>query len=321
MRTSVVLGLLAVVAVAFPIDVHSASIVSANRPISATAGNGSCITPQQEKQLDEAIHTIGDLFKTAIAALDIAFEVEKDPTTKQDLGIAIRVLEAVNQDVLANLTSIAESACPTCSNITYVVKRSVAVIQEALEKIDPNWETNPIWKAVFTLVNSVLEIVSDFCPTTEVALAGPTATSGNGSCLTPEQEKQLKESINTIRDLFRTAIVALDIAYVAEKFPPTKKNIGIAITVLQAVNEDILSNLTAIAESACPTCSNITNVVKESVAVIEETLEKIDPNWQNNPIWKAVFTLVKALLSIVSAFCPTGVVGGRAVFSNIVPPI
>jgi hypothetical protein len=136
----------------------------------------------------------------------------------------------------------------------------------------------------------VLEIVSDFCPTTEVALAGPTATSGNGSCLTPEQEKQLKESINTIRDLFRTAIVALDIAYVAEKFPPTKKNIGIAITVLQAVNEDILSNLTAIAESACPTCSNITNVVKESVAVIEETLEKIDPNWQNNPIWKVGHT-------------------------------
>jgi hypothetical protein len=76
------------------------------------------------------------------------------PTVAGDLGIAIRVISAVNKDVVGNLTKIAESACPTCANITEVIKESVQVIEQTLEKIDPDWQKNPIWKVMshFTLV-------------------------------------------------------------------------------------------------------------------------------------------------------------------------
>jgi len=236
----------------------------------------------------------------------VAYAAEKNPTTKQDLGIAITVLRAVNKEILANLTSIAEEACPTCSNITTVVQRSIATIEATLARIDPNWQKDPIWKAVFSLVNTLLDVVKKFCPSGAAVAAGwQGGPLGNTSCLTPEQDKQLKEAITTIRGLFDTAILALKVAYTAEPVPAIKHNLEIAITVLQAVNQDILANLTSIADEACPTCSNITTVVQRSVDTIEEALEKIDPDWQKDPIWKAVFTLVHSILAVVKDICPS----------------
>lgn len=40
-------------------------------------------------------------------------------------------------------------------------------------------------------------------------------------------------------------------------------NLKIAITVLSAVDIDIVANLTKIAEEACPTCSSIVKVIKD----------------------------------------------------------
>ena len=75
-------------------------------------------------------------------------------------------------------------------------------------------------------------------------------------------------------------------------------DLGIAIRVISAVNKDVVGNLTELAESACPTCANITTVIKESVEVIEQTLAKIDPDWQNNPIWKVSKWLPSMLRNI-----------------------
>ena len=133
-------------------------------------------------------------------------------------------------------------------------------------------------QAVFTLVNDMLNIVKDICPSSEPTVLSTELAVGNSSCLTPEQEKQLKEAITAIGGLFDTAIVALEVADKLEKDPIVKHNLETALTVLKAVNQDIVHNLTAIAEGACPTCSNITHVIQESVDIIEETLEKIDPN-------------------------------------------
>ena len=33
---------------------------------------------------------------------------------------------------------------------------------------------------------------------------------------------------------------------------------------------------------------------KQSVVAIKEVLESVDPDWEKNPIWKAVFTAVQA---------------------------
>eukprot|EP00041_Stephanoeca_diplocostata_P039628 m.1637261 g.1637261 ORF g.1637261 m.1637261 type:complete len:170 (-) comp25621_c0_seq1:226-735(-) len=152
-------------------------------------------------------------------------------------------------------------------------------------------------------IAAVLAFSACMAPTTTalpVVVAEP-----NSSCLTPAQGKALNESVKAIHDLFSTAIFSLDVAYAAEKDPKIKANLKIAITVLSAVDIDIVANLTKIAEEACPTCSSIIKVIKDSVSSIEETLNRVDPNWDNNPIFKAVVELISALLNIINDFCPT----------------
>lgn len=134
----------------------------------------------------------------------------------------------------------------------------------------------------------------------------------NDSCLTPAQQKQLKEAVTTIHDVLATATASLEIAYALEKDPTTKANLKIAITVISAVNQDLVANLTKIANEACGTCTQIVQVVNDSINSIKQTLEKIDPDWQNNPIWKAVFTAITAILQIVKALCPDAAVRALA---------
>ena len=48
----------------------------------------------------------------------MAYALEKDPTTKANLKIAITIISAVNTDLVANLTKIANEACGTCERET-----------------------------------------------------------------------------------------------------------------------------------------------------------------------------------------------------------
>jgi hypothetical protein len=50
--------------------------------------------------------------------------------------------------------------------------------------------------------------------------------------------------------------------------------------------QDLVANLTKIAESACGTCRQITEVVNQTVVSLEETLSRIEPGWRNDTTWK-----------------------------------
>lgn len=78
--------------------------------------------------------------------------------------LAAKIISAVDSTLVANLTKIANESCGTCTQIVAAVSDAVDSIKETLEKIDPNWENDPIWKAVFTAVNAILAIVKDVCP-------------------------------------------------------------------------------------------------------------------------------------------------------------
>ena len=41
------------------------------------------------------------------------------------------------------------------------------------------------------------------------------------------------------------------------------------------------------------------------VQVIEDSLTKIEPDWQNNPIFKVVVEAVQTILDLVKAICPS----------------
>ena len=127
-------------------------------------GNSSCLTPKQESELETAVKAIAGTLDATALALEIAAAAETDPTIRANLIIAVKVINAVNKDLVANLTKIANESCGTCTQIAQAVSDAVQAIKQTLEKIDPAWETNPIWKAVFTAVQAILAIVKEVCP-------------------------------------------------------------------------------------------------------------------------------------------------------------
>jgi hypothetical protein len=44
--------------------------------------------------------------------------------------------------------------------------------------------------------------------------------------------------------------------------------------------------------------------VNDAIDTIEQTLARIEPNWEKDPIWKAVVTALQAILTIVKDLCP-----------------
>ena len=131
---------------------------------SVTVENEPCLTPEQEKQLKEAIFGIKTTLNTADASLLIAAAAEKNETIKKDLLLAEKIISAVNVEIVNNLTKIANEACGNCSQILKTVNDSLTSLEDALEKIEPDWKTNPIFKAIVAAVDSIVNIVAAFCP-------------------------------------------------------------------------------------------------------------------------------------------------------------
>jgi hypothetical protein len=135
--------------------------------------------------------------------------------------------------------------------------------------------------------------------------------AGNSSCLTPKQDAELKEAISGINTLLKTTVVALDLAAAAEPNGTVKANLELAAKIIGAVDNVLVANLTKIVEESCGTCKQIVQAVNDAVNTIEQTLAKIEPDWQKDPIWKAVVTAVQAILSIVKDLCPSSAVETR----------
>jgi hypothetical protein len=70
---------------------------------------------------------------------------------------------------VANLTKIVDESCGTCKQIAQAVNDAIDTIEQTLARIEPNWEKDPIWKAVVTALQAILTIVKDLCPNASVA--------------------------------------------------------------------------------------------------------------------------------------------------------
>lgn len=130
-------------------------------------------------------------------------------------------------------------------------------------------------------------------------------SSGNSSCLTPQQQKDLKTAVTSIKAVLITATTALRIAALAEKNATIKKDLWEAATVTSAVNQQLVSQLEKIANESCGTCDQIVTAVNDAITAIESTLAKIDPDWKNNAIFKAVVAAIQSVIDLVKAICPS----------------
>ena len=146
------------------------------------------------------------------------------------------------------------------------------------------------------------------CDSTEKSFHTVKYAVDDEPCLTPTQEKQLKEAITGIRVTLNSADAGLLIAAAAEKNETIKARLLLAEKIISAINMDIVNNLTKIANEACGNCSQIVETVTDAVNSLEEALTKIEPDWKTDPIFEAVVAAVSAILAIVADFCPNTVV-------------
>ncbi|EDQ90721.1 uncharacterized protein MONBRDRAFT_24376 [Monosiga brevicollis MX1] len=298
--TAILLVAVVALATARPFESRDANLL---HDLAPTATNGSCLTPQQDKELKEAITGIHITLTATVTALDIAAAAESNPDTKQSLELAAKIIDAVNIDLVNNLTAIVDSSCGTCSQIAQVVNMTVISIEETLNRIEPNWRNDTVYKVIVQAVNDILAIVETVCPDSALRLR----LGDNNQCLNASQVRVLEQVVTGIQIVLTAAEMGLEVAESAETDPATKQKLAEAVRDMKIISHDLIANLTTIAESNCSTCSAIVATVDEAIVIIENTLTDIDPDWRNDQLFQAIFQGIQQILGYVTDLCPSSV--------------
>lgn len=274
------------------------------KPMYLKLEDSSCLTPDQVKQLEEATNIIDKTLKTTVVALKTAAVFEKNATVKEQLREAALIIQTVDREVVQNLTRIANETCGTCADIVDAVSDMAQIIEDSLAKIEPDWATNPIFKAVVDAIDAILEIVKAICPDSYRQLSKLKIYSvRSDSCLTPEQDAKLSKVTYIIQKTLDLGSAVLDIAIYFEKNATIKEQLFEAKEIVDTVNVEVVQNLTKIIDETCGTCDDIVAAVRDMVQIITDSLEEIEPEWTKNPIFKAILKAVDAILDIVKAIC------------------
>jgi len=130
-----------------------------------TDGDQQCLTPDQDKQLKTAINSIDAAMQTSVAALNIA-AIWKTGVQQEQIQNASRIIDAVDKQFVTKMIGITEETCGTCSQVTKGVKDIATDLENTLTASVPDWKTNPIYSSVTLVVNLILNIVPNFCPST-----------------------------------------------------------------------------------------------------------------------------------------------------------
>jgi len=270
-----------------------------------------CLTPDQEKQLEQATSIIDKTLKTTVIALNTAAFFEKDPNTKEQLKEAAKIIDTVDVEIVKNLTKIADETCGTCDEIVQAVQDMVQIIEDSLTQINPDWENDPLFEAIVEAIDAILELVSAISQQ-ECRKYGmvyyqktivDTVSLGNDSCLTPEQDAKLEKMIYVTEKTLDFASDVLEIVIYFEKNNTIKEQLFEAKEIIDTVNVEVVQNLTKIIDETCGTCDDIVEAVRDMVQIITDSLEQIEPNWAENPVFKLIIKAVNALLDLVQAIC------------------
>lgn len=263
----------------------------------ATTQAGNCLTPIQDAQIELAVSILHKAFVAAEASCEIAAALEKNSTVAHNLKLAAQALKVIDKEVVQNLTNIANETCGTCKELTQAIDDMVSVVEDTLRQLVPGWENNAIFNAIVKAIQAVFDIVKATCPST-------TLQRYRDGCLDPQQQHQLEEAVKGISIALEIASTGCRIASLFEQDPTVKSQLEQASRALLTINTEIVQNLEQIANSACGTCSQITDAVNQIVQVLEKTIAEIFPEWKSNPIFQAVVMGIEAVIGIVKQICP-----------------
>lgn len=129
----------------------------------ALFADAPCLTPDQDRTLKTSIISIDTTLKMTATGLTIG-AMWQTGVEKEQLQNASRIITAVDEQFVQKMTAITEETCGTCTQVTKGVKDIVTDLENTMSAAAPDWKTNPIFKSVTMVVNMILEIVPNFCP-------------------------------------------------------------------------------------------------------------------------------------------------------------
>uniref|UniRef100_A0A7S3V2A5 Uncharacterized protein n=1 Tax=Aplanochytrium stocchinoi TaxID=215587 RepID=A0A7S3V2A5_9STRA len=255
----------------------------------------SCLTPEQDKEIEEVTKFAEWVFNVAVIGLNHAASKLPDGEKKTEIRLAARILQDISNDIIKNIKAIVDEDCGTCTDIVKAVLDAFDDIEKLFTDIDPEWEKNHVFEAVTHAMKLFINRVRQLCPSNQKLV--------KQDCLTPQQDEQLKISIKYIEKLLGAAVLALDTAAAVEQDPEIKAKVTEAAVVIKAINQDLVSKLTKIVEEACGSCSDIVDTINDAIDAIVETLAGIDPNWEKGPKFQALAAAIKFIVKFAERIC------------------
>lgn len=152
------------------------ALVQVTRPV-----QDGCLTPTQKAELQADLSKINTIFTGTEYALKLAGMFVKDSKILNVIHIAEQVLDAVDNQLLGNLTKIIDESCGTCSQIAQAAKDAVDTIEATLDAADPAWRNNKVFVSVVSAIDSLLGLLQAVCPSTGQAYHG-LVTKNDGNC-------------------------------------------------------------------------------------------------------------------------------------------
>mmetsp|Transcript_12366 Transcript_12366/g.15016 ORF Transcript_12366/g.15016 Transcript_12366/m.15016 type:complete len:742 (+) Transcript_12366:142-2367(+) len=264
----------------------------------------SCLSPDEERDLETSVEYIETTLNVAAFALKSYAQIQKDDSLRAKLEKASSAVDAINHDLVSDLSQIVEGTCGKCSDIFKVVEEAESDLERTILDIEPNWETDPLYDAISTALAAINKIGKDVCSMGSMEVEVIPNFQLNQDCLTPEEDEKLKQAVGVLKVVFKVADVALKLAIDLEEDDETRQKLELAAQVVEATSKDILSNLTAIVEEACGSCTEITKAVSDALKSLEAELTDIDPEWRNDSRFATIVNLVTSLLGFAKELCP-----------------
>lgn len=302
-----------------------------------------CLNSKQKRTLKISLASIQTVLSVSVTSLNIA-AMFKSGSVKAKLERSSKIVGAVNSQLVAKLEPIVTGTCGSCSQISTQVGSLTAAITATLGESVPEWKTNPIFSAVTQVVNMIVNLVPSFCPqpqndvpmmdldslmmdpmmmddmmyddmdmdyrrveeTLPASVEFMDAMEGvmrRRECLNSKQKRNMAITIATIQTSLTAAKTGLDIAAIFKR-GKQKKQLQVAARVVSAVNSELVAHVSPIVNSACGSCAAIAGAISQIVTRLTATLSKSAPDWQTNPIYQAVTTVVQTISAIVPTFCP-----------------
>lgn len=100
--------------------------------------------------------------------------------------------------------------------------------------VEPEWKDQMVYKEVVIALDAIISAAADICPSSMVPVL-----SQDGSCLTPQQQRDLETSVKVMKTILGSAIAALDVAISAEKDEDVKAKLLEARKIILAICKDM----------------------------------------------------------------------------------